>query len=948
MDLKSMMNPDSGAGGASRRRSQPPPSKAPSSSSSIAPAPQTPIQAGPTHPHAFRDYSQSVHASPGQASAPSPLEYAPSSAHPGHATPGPPGPYASPTTYHPPPGAFASRPAPPPLQPPGPNNDPRSPGSATLSGPSPYRHTPTSSLSATSQGYPFPNQAQNQPPPSPQQRLQFGPPAGFSRDPRDGYGSQAGSVPPPVGMPTPHGSVSYMQGQQQGIPQTPPAGTPGGGNHPYLQQQPQQQHQRSLSMQSASASTPTSAHPQYGTPYGPQGGSPVATNHAPPHHFDHQRQSSQPPTPLGPPLSAAPRQSSVQPNNHNYPHAQPPSPYQQRGTSTPAAQQLPQSPYAPHPQHAQQQLSNQQQQQQQQQQQHSPLPPHPSSIPRVLSNSHSVPYDAVSESHRRSQSLASQARSDRERSISVSPKTRIPSLTSSAGGTAPSQRPSSMGGEPSDFHHPNNHHQAPAVNALASMDRAQRELTPAKRKLEDRDLKPEELEGNNRRPPPPQMNGNHSNHHSSGLQVSIPPASDESAASPLLLPRRKRVRYANPPAWALSAKGRQSSVSRNYVLKSKVHAGGGSHAPLVNGTSNPPPPPPNEGSVKSEHVSRHTSPEATRSVGGPAVKQEEAVANHTKDHGLPIGPRNEAWVSFEGQPFPVEPICLSRPLDYLAKTIADHLYWNVLDNPNLREIQSRNIQFEVEAKLGTIIDRDTNQRVYYPVNGECIINEEARVAFKSSMTESQHRSFNEWLNAQVMAADPRNPHNTKNEHVQIMYKHRREVDRFYELPSALQARLPHVLQTLSSSKSAPKARITTDQKTGDVLAKIIKARVSDLNLHLPRCPLDCRISINLEWEWDGPLEEIMQLQILHPNAKQPDRSKDRLSYTQGFFSIDLTQVTQSTGRGVEKEHELEVEIDTAILLDQGVRLQEGRENVYPDLVEGFVNNIRGLARRCPV
>jgi hypothetical protein len=88
--------------------------------------------------------------------------------------------------------------------------------------------------------------------------------------------------------------------------------------------------------------------------------------------------------------------------------------------------------------------------------------------------------------------------------------------------------------------------------------------------------------------------------------------------------------------------------------------------------------------------------------------------------------------------------------------------------------------------------------------------------------------------------------------------------------------------------------VTHDQKTQEVLGKIIKARVADLDIHFPLLPMDCRISINLEMDWDGTLEELEQI----PNpGDNPDRNKDRLSYTQGPYQIDLTQVTHS-GLGV--------------------------------------------------
>ncbi|KAK7961699.1 mRNA-capping enzyme subunit beta [Apiospora aurea] len=932
MDLNSMLNKDSGAGGASRQPPPPPASLAKTPSSSMSATPHTPVQ--PAHPsHGFRDFGHPMHASPGPTRAASPREYAAVAAHPGFP---PSAPYASPTSYNAPPPMDTLGGQPPPIHPPGAMNDPRSPGSASVSNPSPYRHTPTSSISAASAGYPFPPQAQGQPPPSPQQRLQYG---GYPRDPRDSYASQGGAAP--VGMPTPHGSVSYPVPGQQVMPQTPPVGTPGGGNHMYMQQQQQQQlqqlhqqqlqqhqqqqqqqhqqHQRSQSLQSASASTPTSAHgphqPPFGTPsaYGPPGGSmgsPVATSHGPPHfdqqgHFQqqqshpHQRQTSQPPTPLAAPLSGTPRQSVSTINQSNTNFAQPPSPYQQR---TPSG-----APLAAYPLHPQQQ-------QQQSPYHASPPPPQPSTIQRAVSNSsHTAPYDTISESHRRSQSQTS--RSERERSISVSPKTRVPSLPSSAGEPRPSSKGGAFPGAPPEFSHPQpqltpqqqqqkpNHNISQVSASTAVMEGVQymqqpREATPGKRKLDDRDLRQDELEGaTNRRPPPPGINGTH------GTAASRTSAS--TSTSPLL-PRRKKLRCTanNAPAWAKNYRTQPPNASRNYTLRAKAHVT--SQAPaaggLVNGNG-----PRSESNIKSEHVSRPTSPEATRSVGGgTSVKME--------DHNAPPPPlAAEEGYTFEGQPFPLECISLvNKPIDFLVKAVGDFLF----------------INFEIEAKFGTIIDRDTDDRLQYPLHGECVLSPQARIGFRSSMSELQHRTMNEWLNGQVVATSPHNNGGRRNPHVQIHYKHRREIDKFYELHSSM-------------------ARITTDQKTGEVLAKIVKARVGDLNLYLPQCPVDCRISINLEWEWDGPPEEIMSNQMPH-REKQPDREKDRLSYKHGFFQVDLTQVKrQLAGRGPEKEHELEVELDAGILLDHGRFLESQGESKYQDIVEMLVNNVRALARRCP-
>ncbi|KAI8947860.1 CYTH-like domain-containing protein [Xylaria longipes] len=896
MDLRAMLNAEGGGAGGDRAKAAhpppplPPPGQTISTSAAVAvpgpPTPGTPIQTGPPlPPHSFRDYSHSTHASPVS----QPREYPPPG-HPNHnpASAGPgSAPYASPTSYHHPSpgGPFSGRPSVPPLQPLAPH-DLRSPGSVSLSGPSPYRHTPTSSASVGSTGYPFP--PTQQPPASPIQRHQYGPP-NYSRD---SYSSQ-----PAVGS---HGSISYPQGQQQQhqqqppppppppplqhqqqpIPQTPPVGTPG-GSHQYL-------HQRSLSIHSTP--TPTSTHSQH-PPYPPSytQGSPVATHHPPPAHLDqqhHRHQSPQPATPRGPHMTAPPRQSPAA--SYQQQQQQPPSPYQQRMPST-------SMPY-------------------QQMMKTSPPPPPPASIPRMPNSGHSA-YDAVSESQRRSQSQ--QSRSERERSISVSPKTRVPSLPSSTGQPASNE-------QQDPFHSQQRLQPHPPPGSVATME-PQRDVTPAKRKIDDRDLRPDEVENQRQPPPPPKMNGNHA----------LPPQpqpSSTSSTSPTMS-RNKRTVHNGPPAWAQAGRKRTPAASRNFSIK-QHRPNTPSAAGPVNGAQRESGP-----TSRTEHASRHTSPETARST------------TQTRDEPSQVAVKDS--LTFGGQPFPWEPsIEASKPIDVISRSVADFFVFNVLQGPNPTELRARGAQIEIEAKLGTIIDKSTNDRVELRIQaGECVIGEGARIAFRSSMTENQHRELNEYLNNQVKASlFPRN--STAAPRVPVQYVHRRQKDRFFELPAHLRQRLPHSIANLLPPNAPLKARVTYDQKTGNVLAKIVKARVADLHIHMAHMPLDCRISINIEWDWDGPPQEIEENQI--PNKdRQPDRNKDRLSYTHGFYQIDLTQVTQEAhgphGQAglSSKEHELEIELESRVLYEHGHLLMRGEPNRFTDLVDGFVDNVRVLAKRCP-
>jgi polynucleotide 5'-triphosphatase len=108
------------------------------------------------------------------------------------------------------------------------------------------------------------------------------------------------------------------------------------------------------------------------------------------------------------------------------------------------------------------------------------------------------------------------------------------------------------------------------------------------------------------------------------------------------------------------------------------------------------------------------------------------------------------------------------------------------------------------------------------------------------------------------------------------------------LPPAAQATLPASIRKELNPRHTVKVRVSHDQKTGQLLAKIIKTRVADLDIYFPRNPLDCRISINLEMPYDGDLESLVASAV---STRVPDRNKDRLSYTQSHYQIDLTQVT---------------------------------------------------------
>lgn len=165
--------------------------------------------------------------------------------------------------------------------------------------------------------------------------------------------------------------------------------------------------------------------------------------------------------------------------------------------------------------------------------------------------------------------------------------------------------------------------------------------------------------------------------------------------------------------------------------------------------------------------------------------------------------------------------------------------------------------------------------------------------------QHQHKVLNDFLNGEVQKAHPQNPQRSK-KRVPIDYLHRRQNDKFYELPRAIFNTLPPAVRQQHNPNHTSKIRVTYDQKTNQILAKIIKVRIADLNIFLPRNPLDCRISINFELNYDGSIEDIIAQNTLDRSS---DRSKDRLSYTHGHYQIDLTQVSKVRAHNVSIEDE---------------------------------------------
>lgn len=230
----------------------------------------------------------------------------------------------------------------------------------------------------------------------------------------------------------------------------------------------------------------------------------------------------------------------------------------------------------------------------------------------------------------------------------------------------------------------------------------ERATTPAKRKLADRDLSPRELEHKEMRPAPGDVNGGHL-----PQKQSSPAMIKKEKPSPTTA-RNRRIIRREEPIWAQSVRilGKQLPAHANFVLQKRLH----SH---LNGGK--------PDGVANKARSRHNSPEAVKAQPNRASQAGPPAVPETGPQDL-LGP----WeASITGL----------KPYEEASKTVADFLFLNVLNNPDFQEISSRGIKFEIEAKLGTLIDKDTNHRVDRQLGSEAILEDTGRTAFKSSMTE---------------------------------------------------------------------------------------------------------------------------------------------------------------------------------------------------------------------
>ncbi|PGH10300.1 hypothetical protein GX51_00057 [Blastomyces parvus] len=439
------------------------------------------------------------------------------------------------------------------------------------------------------------------------------------------------------------------------------------------------------------------------------------------------------------------------------------------------------------------------------------------------------------------------------------------------------------------------------------------------------------------------------------LRQSEPPASNMSGQSQLAkengptnrstlsagIPKKKRRRYDEPPIYARKA-------------------------PRTSG--NPPPIP-----------TGHNIPLPFNRVVAKQERQADKIVPRNRSlppppqHSIPEVPNGETTTNgnLPPRPPPVDQTATSLgpwepsitgmiPHEEVTKLICDFLFQQVVmrrdigAGPAGGSAVGQGAVLEVEAKLGMLVDRNRGERVRVPALTECILAKDdpsIRVGFESSMSLAQHRALNDFLNDTVKASISQ-----PGTRIPLTYAHKKERDTFYEISSSA---LPPIIQHHLNPRHKPKVRVTTDQRTGAVLARIIKCRIADLDVYSPRTCLDWRISVNLEMNYEGDIGQLSlpdePSSLSGPGAGAPRggaRSKDRMSYRHLAYQIDLTQVATSEDGSnnpqSDFEHELEIEISSAEVRRQGdLALAGDPKNQYEELIKGFVDNIRVLARAVP-
>ncbi|QIW98086.1 hypothetical protein AMS68_003604 [Peltaster fructicola] len=261
------------------------------------------------------------------------------------------------------------------------------------------------------------------------------------------------------------------------------------------------------------------------------------------------------------------------------------------------------------------------------------------------------------------------------------------------------------------------------------------------------------------------------------------------------------------------------------------------------------------------------------------------------------------------------PDMLRAVQDWLMLTLQSHQ--DILGDPSAGTI-------EIEAKIGRLVKPSNNNRADLPVLNMTLlqpgVNRDYR--FESELQESDFIVLNEFLNKTLVESNQ--PGRQR-----MVYKRVSEKDSFSHLSPAGLAMLPKSLLKRNSAGRELKLRTTTQVKTHDITARIVKVNLADLHIYNPN-GYDCRISMNAEVNMIRPGQAPEELIIPATNEKPepPSRTKDRLSYKHLAYQIDLTKVDVA---GLASKYEMEIEVDAQALSSQIQLMSEGKPHAFSEV-----------------
>lgn len=256
-----------------------------------------------------------------------------------------------------------------------------------------------------------------------------------------------------------------------------------------------------------------------------------------------------------------------------------------------------------------------------------------------------------------------------------------------------------------------------------------------------------------------------------------------------------------------------------------------------------------------------------------------------------------------------------KVIDESAKLLSAEVY-DLLEDPKNEKI------IEIEAKIGKLLHRSSDNRCSLPVMTETILKQgHDQYTFSSTLDLEVFKQLNEFLNQQVHKSQ-------KLQGPKITYKRTKECDLFYH-----------------GKEKHKRIRVSVHPETRKQLRAIIKEKKKNFDFYCPQSSFDFRITLSLENEVPFPKDE--EIPFL-------ERYKDRLSYEFDIWKIDITTVTESKldhfGQFIQNSTSLTYEVEMECKIDYFVKEKEkilrGEKNKFSDISAEIISNVKNLLKAC--